>query len=276
MNIDNALKNANPEVELNNKLVKAMAQYRPGKLSLLPVETQNLLRDEGIYVGEFEIKHDEVLKKIVSLADSIQIEDLTNSYVVGVVTGKLYRCSGLVAKLITDKMKFHEFVQGSSCRCAVCSSMQLSKEDFTFWNIVRLRLGGMVSTEIRQLLINLFFASEFDISPPEKSIRDKFWEIINEIKRLSPSAKPIDVQKLLLNALPYKANAEIRQNIVEHLGAISVLESFGKEGFLKKYTNIGLAPSKYHNSDWSYPIDWWTGKDGVNEDALETLFGHLK
>ena len=39
---------------------------------------------------------------------------------------------------------------------------------------------------------------------------------------------------------------------------------FGKIStyLLHQYTNLSIAPKKRHNSDWYYPIDFWTGKDG--------------
>ena len=39
---------------------------------------------------------------------------------------------------------------------------------------------------------------------------------------------------------------------------------FGKFStyLLHQYTNLSIAPKKRHNSDWHYPIDFWTGKDG--------------
>jgi len=39
---------------------------------------------------------------------------------------------------------------------------------------------------------------------------------------------------------------------------------FGKFStyLLHQYTNLSIAPKKIHNSDWHYPIDFWTRKDG--------------
>jgi hypothetical protein len=45
---------------------------------------------------------------------------------------------------------------------------------------------------------------------------------------------------------------------------------------LTVYTNPGLAPSKSHSSNWAWPVDFWTGKDGINRDAFDFWFGDYK
>lgn len=44
-------------------------------------------------------------------------------------------------------------------------------------------------------------------------------------------------------------------------------------GLLQRFTNQGLAPSSSRSSDWSYPVDFWTGANGVDADAMEYWFG---
>ena len=31
-----------------------------------------------------------------------------------------------------------------------------------------------------------------------------------------------------------------------------------------------------HSSDWLYPVDWWKGRDGINQDALKFWFGEYE
>jgi hypothetical protein len=37
--------------------------------------------------------------------------------------------------------------------------------------------------------------------------------------------------------------------------------------------NLGLASRSKHSSDWLYPVDFWRGKDRVNQEALKYWFG---
>ena len=46
------------------------------------------------------------------------------------------------------------------------------------------------------------------------------------------------------------------------------------KGLLHQYTNLAIAPHKTHSSDWEYPIDFWTGKDGINKEAFKFWFGN--
>ena len=61
--------------------------------------------------------------------------------------------------------------------------------------------------------------------------------------------------------------------LVEALGIAGILETKEHKGYLTRYTNPGMAPSKSHKSDWAHPADFWTGADGVNKEALAFWFG---
>ncbi|WP_198553819.1 hypothetical protein [Tenacibaculum sp. Bg11-29] len=85
------------------------------------------------------------------------------------------------------------------------------------------------------------------------------------------------VKKIVLSKIGkikgFKSDKEQRQASLETLGYCSILETDEHKGFLKKYTNFASAPKKSHSSDWSYPVDLWLGKDGINKEAFRFWFG---
>ena len=50
----------------------------------------------------------------------------------------------------------------------------------------------------------------------------------------------------------------IRIFMWEYVGIFGKFSTY----LLHQYTNLSIAPKKRHNSDWHYPVDFWTEKDG--------------
>jgi hypothetical protein len=68
-----------------------------------------------------------------------------------------------------------------------------------------------------------------------------------------------------------KLNEEQSRHHVDLLGFAGVLETSEHRGFIFKHSTH-LTPRKTRSSDWGYPVDFWTGKDGINLDALKFWF----
>lgn len=60
------------------------------------------------------------------------------------------------------------------------------------------------------------------------------------------------------------------QRLLETLGHAGILQSPAHPGFIYQNMTCCFEPCK--NSDWSYPLNFWTGKDGINTDALKFWF----
>ncbi len=78
------------------------------------------------------------------------------------------------------------------------------------------------------------------------------------------------------NIRGFKSNTEQRQALLETLGYCSILETKEHKGLLEHYTNCASTPRKTHSSDWNYPVDFWSGKDGINKQAFRFWFEEYK
>ena len=81
------------------------------------------------------------------------------------------------------------------------------------------------------------------------------------------------ITSLISKIKGFETNLFELQLLLETLGYCSILETKEHKGLLHQYTNLSIAPRKRHNSDWHYPVDFWTGKDGINKKALDYWFG---
>jgi hypothetical protein len=96
---------------------------------------------------------------------------------------------------------------------------------------------------------------------------------VDKLRSLDAKTKPKDLHKCLKKIDGFKVSSTQCRVLVEALGIAGILETKEHKGYLTRYTNPGMAPSKSHKSDWAHPADFWTGADGVNKEALAFWFG---
>lgn len=62
--------------------------------------------------------------------------------------------------------------------------------------------------------------------------------------------------------------------IINQLGVMGILETETNKGFATVYT-----PPRYRaipslgKIDWHYPVCWWRGRNGINKNTYQALFG---
>jgi len=96
------------------------------------------------------------------------------------------------------------------------------------------------------------------------------------IKSEKDSKNSGELHKRLIKSKILKSfnGAQIR-SLIEILGCCGILTSEKRTGPLYEYINIASSPRKSNRSDWSYPVCFWTGQDGLDKDAYDFWFGGL-
>ena len=63
--------------------------------------------------------------------------------------------------------------------------------------------------------------------------------------------------------------------MVDIFGLAGILAPRNETGFFREYTRIMDRFPPTNNSDWEYPVSWWRGSDGVDEEAVAFWFGEV-
>jgi hypothetical protein len=108
---------------------------------------------------------------------------------------------------------------------------------------------------------------------PSKKDFDIFNNIIDTVLLSDNEAKPRDLEKIFSKI--FKSNKGQREMLIDQLGVIGILESEKYKGFQTKYTppNLREIPP-VSKIDWTFPVCWWRGKDKINFETYNYLFGH--
>lgn len=241
-------------------------------------EDFNYMRDKGLAFDCVDIDHDSAVKKCFDFMRKLSKKKITDSFLASLSTGRLEYRSGLAAYAIMQTMPEHKYINNKANCCEICSGKPVNHFlDLTYLNSERFMYGGMTSFRTPyELMFFLERQSAIDLIAPCADDFRIFNAILNQLENAKSDCKPKDMQKQLRKIEGFKANTEQCAVILETLGFCSILETSNHEGYLTKYTNTGLAPHKSHSSNWAYPVDFWTGKDKLNKNALTFWFGEYK
>ena len=183
---------------------------------------------------------------------------------------------GLPAYAIARTFPEHEFQsQPKSPYCTLCGmtneGSHVARSDA---NRERFVAGGAIGVSPPELAFYLECQNQLQpVEPTDDDLR-----IFSAILDILCGAEPAETAKKRVlrevKKVPgFRANAEQAQCLLETLGYCGILETPEHGGMLERYVRLGTAPRKTHSSDWRYPVDFWTGKDGINKKAMRFWFG---
>lgn len=224
------------------------------------------------------ITHDEALKNSFSYLSLLKKPDVTASFLMSLSSARLDYRSGLSAFAIMQKMPMHEFEPNQASYCNVCSAMQADDQlDLTGLNQMRFFSGSLAVLKTPyEISFFLEQQSRLTVVQPNEKDLSIFNAILKIIVNAEPGEKLASIIKKIRAIDEFRITSEQCRYLLETLGFCGIMETKEHKGYLTRFTNPGLAPSKSHSSDWAYPVDFWIGGDGINHEALNFWFGEYK
>lgn len=106
--------------------------------------------------------------------------------------------------------------------------------------------------------------------------RDTMRAVLDAIRNLPKTAQLTELNKSLTGTFP--SNKLRRKHVLEILGLCDVLHPHSQPLIANRYVRPSDCPlpSSSTKRDTRYPLCWWTGEDGVNENAVAEYFPGLE
>lgn len=262
------------------------------KKSIQILLSHNILKPEKTSKEDFELaksnglmfdveiqSHEHAIVIIQHAIKKIKKSQVTDSFLQSFGSGQLEERAIFPVFAIMQTFPIHDFEPYStenSQVCRVCASNREKKVNRSFLNLARYKTGGVVTHDIYAYAFYLQQFNLMETKRPSTQDIDIFREILNCFAKAKPNETPSDIQKKIKLIAGFKSNEEQRRVLIDSLGFCSILETKEHAGFLKHYTCLELAVRKSRSSDWRYPVDFWTGKDGINKGALNFWFGEYE
>ncbi|RTQ92858.1 hypothetical protein [Lysinibacillus telephonicus] len=259
----------------NNKALKILLNYSLLNPEKTLEEDFQYAKTAGYMFDKIEQTHNEAIENAITELKQCSKRFTVDLFLASLSNQHLDWRSGLPVYVIMKQFPIHDF-KSDFISCEICGNNPDSLVDLTFVNKIRFGIGGIISGNIYDFSFILQQHNKLPHVKPTKKDFDIFKFIIEIIRNAETNDTPSKVQKKIGKIKGFKSNEEQRKALLETLGFCSILETEEHKGFLHQFINLGLAPRSRHSSDWLYPVDWWKGKDGINEDALKYWFGEYE
>ncbi len=230
-------------------------------------------KSKGLMFDPLRIDHKQLGKKLISAYKLIDKEQVVKMFIASLGSRRLEYRSFLSSFAIARVFKKHGFSSNENKFCNICGVFYKEKTeyDLNIMNFEKIKWGGVRLSNIDYVTFDLEQASKLDKVIPT----DDDFKILAEIKKtILTSAnedRPRQLEKRL--AKVFKSNANEREVILNIFGICGILETHLQKGFFDSFipaTEREIRP--INKTDWSYPVDWWQGKFGINENVWNYYF----
>lgn len=191
----------------------------------------------------------------------------------GVETNQAHLRAGLSAFASATHFPQHPFTLADKAQsyCQTCSAPATLDVDFVSLNRTRYLCGAVLEGDLAETAFFLEQLNDTQVSPPEHV--PLTLQVFQMIRQLPKDASPKVMLKHLRKIPGIKMSDEEARGFIDLLGHCGLLQTPEHPGLLYRFTNQGLAPSSSRSSDWSYPVDFWTARHGLDSGAMAYWFG---
>lgn len=223
--------------------------------------------------------HDEVIKWMVKERNKFTKEDVTNYFLASLSSrNSIWRAAfGYYAVFLHLQEHKYEASQvfSSAGECKIC---RIRPEENIDTNSLadEVRESRFDRCSFPEYAAMTFLILSQDLVPePTKRDIAIFESVLNSIRALPEDAQLAKLKTSITGLL--KSNKRERDILLHILGYSGILCSRKIPSFVDRfigYQERELAQTKhFYKRDTAYPLRHWTGKDGVNETAVEWWFG---
>jgi hypothetical protein len=222
------------------------------------------------------LTHDEFCRQAIETVKQVDKDAVIAAWLGSLSTRNLPARSSFGSYVVLQHFKLHEFQKSEhfSRRCAYCglpsefdNSGRLERiENYPF---------QVQHTDLQYVVFDLATFYMRGVDAPTQTDSDLLKTVLKNIRALPVSAQLSELNKSLQGVL--KSNKFERMILLETLGYAGILCPSHQKNYTDDFVTYEFAnlqqPAQYYKREWSYPVRFWTGLDGVDETMVTHYFG---
>lgn len=238
-------------------------------------------KEKGLMFDSLTISHDDCVKKVIELANTIKVEEAAKAFISSLSTRRLDWRSGIGSYFIAQLFTLHKYspavsghsyeddeIVSTSYTCGICRDLKYGvigddfykNQDLNVLNFERIKWGGVRHGDLIYTLFDLELFAKEQITEPTKDDIEIFKAILRAIDSCEKGDYPSVLRDKLRDVPNLKSSKNERDVIIEILACIDVLK-----------------PASYNRPtrskhDWVY-VEFWRGEDKYNQEAVDKYFG---
>ncbi|MBQ5311389.1 MAG: immunity 26/phosphotriesterase HocA family protein, partial [Oscillospiraceae bacterium] len=243
----------------------------------------------GVMVPDSAMTHDEIISEIKELSARISVETAAKAFLYSLSVGDMRYRSALSSILLARALPRHELVSNGVVKdkwrtpsCTVCGCEHgfdgAEIIDWNWYGVFRYFPPAQYGREPDYTCAEYVLSDlrEFEKLPAVEPC-DEDYRILNGIFACVYEMKPHNMDTALVSEIRKRKFFDATGNAIHCiLGILSVcgiLEGARNKGYLNSYTNYNDHGMGRGQGMSFYPLNFWRGRDGVNYDAVNEIFG---
>jgi hypothetical protein len=223
------------------------------------------------------MSHNEIYDWLYRSFIAIKPEDVTNAFLASLSTRRLDWRSALGSYAIASNFPQHSFhATKNEYICPICGFIggEDQEIDLSVMNFERYKWGGVRHVHPEYIAFDLEQFAK--INKPTPSLKDMILleKIFEAARKSEATSRPRDLEKRLSDII--ESNIQEREVLIQILGYCGILQPRDKPSYFQGFVNYNDRVTPPVNKiDWTYPVSWWRGQDGVNHGAIKHYFPYL-
>jgi hypothetical protein len=231
--------------------------------------------DAGVMFSAWTGTHDECLERIAKYRREIAPRDVGAAFIANLSSGSIGLRSALGSYAVALHLPIHPFDAWRlpEICCDLCGAYKHdSGQDVNILSFERHKWGGVRHDKPAYIAFDLERFIAESCESPLSGDRRVFRSMLQCIGSMPMGAKLAD---LVGSIKPFvSGNAAQRRTVIAMLGFAGVLRIPGRPGFFREFTPASQREeTPWYKDDWQYPVRWWRGGHGVDDEAVTYWFG---
>jgi hypothetical protein len=238
-------------------------------------------RQAGFMFDPVTVTHDDIVARLLTVRNRVSTEQVTDAFLASLSTRRLELRSALGSFSFAAQFADHQLVEhargplpSGRLQCGLCGlygHFAAEQQDLNILSFERWKWGGVRHENPLYCWFDLTQFEKASLAPPTQEDYSILARLVEIASSLPAKARPSELERRISKVI--KSNSWERRVLIQILGYCGVLKPAGRCGFLQAFTSgehRDRPPD--HTNDWSYPVIWWRGADGVDRDVLNRLF----
>ncbi len=163
----------------------------------------------------------------------------------------------------------------SGAECRVCGLVDRPIQQYAMGDPPKLSWMHHTSLPFCHATLSSYLKQK--VSLPTERDRELLQELLQAIRDLPAEAQLTQMLKAVPKSI--KSNKNERTCLLQILGFAGILCPPEQKDYCHEFLPYDFVesaqPPHFYKRDWSYPVRWWEGRHGVNEDRVQEWFGEF-
>lgn len=227
------------------------------------------------------ISHEQTFSKLADVLSKIKPQDVANAFLYSLSTRKLEYRSALGSYWYAVAIPEH--LTTNEKHCEICGwhawntipNQYEINRGLNILNFERFKWGGIRHTDLCYALFDL---EQFLLLPKIAAMKadvELLIQILKCVKDLEPNNKAAKYRDYILKKKIIESNRNEMECLLNVLGVCGILSNIKFPCYDVKFADLICRSPVEHFNDFSFPLNRWQAKDGINKERFQKVFGML-